>query len=310
MTLLLGLAAGFLFFACLSLASRLRTAQRRIGQERRERMEAELRLAAARSARLGVIDAVAHELRTPLAAILGHQELLAEGLYGPLGERAHGAVVRVGYASHQLLHLIDGVLDLARVELGALEVQVSDVDSRTLIEDAVRYARSQAGDRGAEMGVELPDEWPLLRTDERKAERVLHLAITGAVRASGAAPLSLSVAWQPGPMLVFTIAGTALDPDAAPLAAEDAGTALDELRRALPGGEPTNGAHPGAAGGGLEAAQPRRSWMRLTIARVLARRLGGDLRVEAEGEPAGPPRARVVIRIRSLPQPARPRPRD
>lgn len=291
MTLALGLISALLAVAAVVLAVRLGRARAELRQLERGLEKTEAELAAARSARLGIIDAVAHELRTPLSAILGHQELLAEGLYGQLEERAQGAVVRIGDSSRQLLHLIDGVLDLARVELGALELQIEPTDSRELVEGAARYARALSGDRGGEMEVALPDRFPSFVTDPRRAERLIHLAVTGAVRATGSRPLSLRARWEEGPTLLFELSGTSLDPDAAPedgVGRPDPGeAALDELHRAMPRPVVGEGTH------GPEA--PGRSWLRLTVARTLARRLGGELHVQEEGETT-----RVSIRLPAL----------
>jgi signal transduction histidine kinase len=54
-----------------------------------------------------------HELRTPLAAILGYQELLAEGIYGELGERQREPVERIQRSAEQILSLVDGLQELA-----------------------------------------------------------------------------------------------------------------------------------------------------------------------------------------------------
>lgn len=288
MSAALGVLLGLAILLSVLLGLRLAHVRRELRELRRVLEGTEARLAAAQSARIGIIDAVAHELRTPLSAILGHQELLAEGLYGALTERSHAAVMRIGDSSKQLLHLIDGVLDLARVELRALELQVEPADSRELVEEVVRYARSLTGDRGGSVEAELPERFPRLETDARRAERLLHLAVTGAVRATGSKPLSLRARWEDGPTLLFEVCGTSLAPDPperheGPLIDDPSDAALRELQRALPSPVVTGGeGRPAPAERGIE--HPGRSWLRLTVARTLARRLGGELRVESEGE--------------------------
>lgn len=277
------------------LAHAVRRATRRARDLEARIAATEARLAAVRRARLQVIEAAAHELRTPLSAILGHQELMAEGLYGDMDERCAGAVQRIGDSSIQLLHLLDGVLDLARIELEALELHVTPADSEELLREAVRYARALGGERGGEVEATLPDSFPRLHTDARRAERLLNLAITGGVRATGGRPLALRARWQEGPRLVVELAGVDLPPDppAGDLPPDPGRAALAELRASFP--EPGIGEE---ARGGSEGTG--RSWLRLTIARTLARRLGGVLRVE----PSEGGAARIRVELPSLPWPA------
>ena len=66
-----------------------------------------------------LIGVLGHELRTPLAAILGYQELLADGLYGELNDRQREPVNRIQQSAQQLIHLLDGLQELA--DAGACE---------------------------------------------------------------------------------------------------------------------------------------------------------------------------------------------
>src|SRR5207302_5242784 len=69
---------------------------------------------------------MSHELRTPLNAILGYAELLADGIYGAVPERAMGVLERVQNNGRHLLALINDVLDLSKIEAGQLVLTLED----------------------------------------------------------------------------------------------------------------------------------------------------------------------------------------
>ena len=69
---------------------------------------------------------MSHELRTPLNAILGYTEMMVDGLYGDVGEKAQGVLERVQSNGRHLLGLINDVLDLSKIEAGQLALAVED----------------------------------------------------------------------------------------------------------------------------------------------------------------------------------------
>jgi CheY-like chemotaxis protein len=72
-----------------------------------------------------LLASMSHELRTPLDAIIGFSQLLEERLGGPRSERQRFYVGNILASGHQLLELIDGVLDLTRGENARRSLQVS-----------------------------------------------------------------------------------------------------------------------------------------------------------------------------------------
>ena len=95
----------------------------------------------------GLIDVVAHELRTPLAAILGYQELMADGLYGPLPKGIDDAVHRIGRSARQLLSLVDG-LDLLDADSQEPAVGAAAFDVSTVFEALAPGVQEDATARG------------------------------------------------------------------------------------------------------------------------------------------------------------------
>jgi signal transduction histidine kinase len=165
---------------------------RRRGLER-ELAETRRRLDTARSARETFFDLTTHELRSPLAAILGFQELLQDDAYGELNPEARDAVLRIGHSARHLLNLLDGVMELSRLRTGMVQPELDTVDSGMLVSAAADAFRTLARERGITPNVEMPDHLPTIRSDPERLIRAFDLLITSAIRHPRGAVLNLRV---------------------------------------------------------------------------------------------------------------------
>src|SRR5207237_8578327 len=85
-----------------------------------------------------------HEVRTPLNAILGYAELLVDGIYGAVPERAMGVLERVQNNGKHLLALINDVLDLSKIEAGQLVLTLDDYSLPDVVQSVVSPAQPLA----------------------------------------------------------------------------------------------------------------------------------------------------------------------
>jgi CheY-like chemotaxis protein len=99
-----------------------------------ELQDANARLRAASSAKNEFLSRMSHELRSPLAAIMGFSQLLG---FADLEEPHKQKVSMILKASHHLLAIVDEVLDLSRVEEGTLSISAETVAIQPLIDDAL-----------------------------------------------------------------------------------------------------------------------------------------------------------------------------
>src|SRR5262249_61846661 len=76
---------------------------------------------------------MSHELRTPLNAILGYTELLVDGIYGDLPQKAADVLTRIDRSGKHLLGLINDVLDLSKIEAGQLELARADYSLQEIV---------------------------------------------------------------------------------------------------------------------------------------------------------------------------------
>lgn len=135
---------------------------------------------------------VSHELRSPIATILGYQELLGDGAYGQVGDGAAEPVHRIGRSARHLLHLVDGAVDLGRVQAGMAHPAMEAVDLGDLLEEAARDFRTYAEERKIEQHSHIGPVPSDFHTDPERLGRALHLLAVAAVR-SPARALELHV---------------------------------------------------------------------------------------------------------------------
>ena len=88
---------------------------------------------------LGVL---AYEMRTPIAAILGYQELLSEGIFGAVDERGQEPLSRIAYSAKQLLYLIDGAQEVMSPAEKRLEINPEYFDPAPVLRSCVEKNRS------------------------------------------------------------------------------------------------------------------------------------------------------------------------
>jgi signal transduction histidine kinase len=133
---------------------------------------------AASQAKSAFLTALSHELRTPLQAISGFAELL--GTLPLSQERRAAALGHIQDATAHIAALVDDVLDIAKIEAGALPLQLTDLDVATVIQDALDLVSPLAAERGVTLRP--GPATGTVRADERRLRQVLINLITNAVR--------------------------------------------------------------------------------------------------------------------------------
>jgi signal transduction histidine kinase len=169
-----------------------------IERRRRGRVERDLRTvrdqaAAADRDRDAFFDLATHELRSPLAAILGYQELLGEGAYGDLPESCVDPIQRVGRSARHLMHLIDGVVELGRLRAGTVQPELETVHLQPIVDELAGTFRHHARERGLEPHVQVPDEAEPMVSDDRRLTGALDLLVTSAVKHPAGSELHLRI---------------------------------------------------------------------------------------------------------------------
>ena len=202
---------------------------------------------------------ISHELRTPLTAVLGYVSLLVEGFSGPLTETQHGSLRQVKHASERLVSLIDDLLELTTLKRGGLELRLDSFDPREPLREAVQAGPGPRD--GVTFAVAEPSgDLPSMRSDRKKIVKALVSVLENAYKFTVGGDVRVSLALVNGEA-VYRVRDTGIG-----IAPELQQAVFDEFRQA-------DGSATRRYGG---------SGLGLSLARRLARLLGGDLELESE----------------------------
>jgi len=125
---------------------------------------------------------MSHELRTPLNAVLGYAELLADGIYGELTDKARGVLERIQSNGKHLLGLINDVLDLSKIEAGQLTLAIDDYAMPAVVHSVVSATESLAKAKGLALATDVPKDLPLGSGDERRLTQVILNLVGNAIK--------------------------------------------------------------------------------------------------------------------------------
>ena len=202
------------------------------------------------------VTGVAHELRTPLNAVLGYAQLLEIDNAVSAGRRDAVRAIRVG-AEH-LARLIEGLLDISRIEAGRIRIERQTVVLSDFLAQIADMFRMQAQSRGIGFvyrpAANLPD---LVAVDETRLRQVLINLLSNAVKFTRDGAVTFTVARR-GLVTEFVVADTGPGIDA-----KDLDRIFEPFERAA--------ASEATLGVGLG----------LTITRLLAQIMGGEVTVES-----------------------------
>jgi signal transduction histidine kinase len=125
---------------------------------------------------------VSHEMRTPLNSIIGFTEILDKQYFGSLNSSQCEYSRLILDSAHQLLALVNDMIDLATIEAGDLELQREVVDVRDLLHRVAALMRERARSRALEIDVCCAAEIGLIEADERRLKQALFNLVSNAVK--------------------------------------------------------------------------------------------------------------------------------
>ena len=202
------------------------SATRRVESALRERAEA---FAAADRLKTEFVQNVSYQLRSPLTTILGYAEFLESQRNDKLSERQMDYVKSILAASGHLEKLIEDILDLAMIEAGRIDLDLSEFDLGNIIGDSVEMVVSKAEDTQVTVRAELGDDLGVVRADERRIRQVLFNLFSNALRFTDTGGEVVVAADRVGDMarIVVRDTGRGIDP-AKQVASFDSFTSSDQ----------------------------------------------------------------------------------
>jgi signal transduction histidine kinase len=139
-------------------------------------------LAAASQHKSEFLANMSHELRTPLNAIIGYSEMLQEEAQDRHQDAFIPDLEKINAAAKHQLSLINDILDLSKVEAGRMELEVTDFDLPSAINNALTLVRERATRRGITLGPAIDDRVGVIQADERKVKQVLLNLLSNALK--------------------------------------------------------------------------------------------------------------------------------
>jgi two-component system cell cycle sensor histidine kinase PleC len=140
------------------------------------------RALAAGQAKSQFLSSMNHELRTPMNAILGFSELIKTKAFGDAVDKYAEYADIIHDSGHHLLKLIDGMLDLAKIEGGKLLLNEVEVDLQGLISDLVAEQEAAAAETSPALTTSIERRLPHLYADERGLRQIVRNLLSNATK--------------------------------------------------------------------------------------------------------------------------------
>jgi PAS domain S-box-containing protein len=156
---------------------------------------------------------MSHELRTPLNAVIGITEMLKEDAED-LGQSDFlEPLDRIHRAGNHLLHLINEILDLSKIEAGRLELQLEEVDVAALMRDMATTAEALAAKNHNRLEVHCPDDLGSIQTDLMRIRQIVLNLLSNACKFTENGEVGLRAARDRangGDRFTFTVTDTGI----------------------------------------------------------------------------------------------------
>ncbi len=183
---------------------------RRLRLERREAQRARQIAEHANRSKSEFLAHMSHELRTPMNAVIGFTEMMSREVFGPVGSPKYREYIGDIAASGQhLLHVVNNILDLAKVEAGKWEMDDGDVNLRDLCESTLQLVRERARSAGVALSCDAAAPEVVLRGDHRLLRQIIVNLLTNGIKFTERGG-KVSLGWdrRPDGMLALVVADT------------------------------------------------------------------------------------------------------
>jgi signal transduction histidine kinase len=228
----------------------------------------------ANAAKSEFLATMSHEIRTPINAMIGYTDLLHMGVTGELNQKQLDFVERIRQSGHHLIHVVNDVLDFAKLESAQMRIAHEVYPARKSVAAAVSMLQAPAGEKGIRLRISCDGDHAYVGDPQRVQQILLNL-------------LSNALKFTPAGGTIEISCDRRVSTSADPLTAEGAGHAAltcitvtdtgvgigaDQIERIFePFVQGASGYTRPHGGAGLG----------LAISRSLARMMGGDITVES-----------------------------
>jgi signal transduction histidine kinase len=154
---------------------------------------------------------MSHELRTPLNSILGFTDVILEELDGPLTEHMDNDLRLIQKNGQHLLHLINDVLDMAKIEAGRMNLSPENFKAFDVMEEVTNITSTLASEKNLALYMDETSEQDVeIYADRTRLRQVMINLVNNAIKFTEAGKITLTVASLPGARILFTVQDTGI----------------------------------------------------------------------------------------------------
>jgi signal transduction histidine kinase len=138
---------------------------------------------AANASKSNFLAMMSHELRTPLNAIMGFSEMISMQIFGPVGsDRYQEYAEDIHQSGRHLLNIIGDILDLSKIEAGRYVLEKSEINLADVAAYCVRMVGDQVSATRCAIEIDISENLPLLRADERACRQILLNLLSNSIK--------------------------------------------------------------------------------------------------------------------------------
>ena len=139
---------------------------------------------------------MAHELRTPLSAVVGYTDILVNKITGEISPEQEKVLAKIMARSKDLSAIINGMLEVTRLEAGAMKIDDDLVDIEQLLTE-LRYSYDAPLEEGLALRWDYPPNLPVIKTDRSKLKHILQNLINNALKFTHKGSITVSARVEP-----------------------------------------------------------------------------------------------------------------
>ena len=224
---------------------------------------------------------LSHELRTPLNSVFGYTQILERDAAIPAPQQGRVRVIR--RSAEHLAGLIDGLLEISKIETGRLQLHRNEVRLDEFLSEIVEMFRPQAEGKGLAFHYTRPDVMPeVVTTDEKRLRQILVNLFSNAIKFTDAGHVALKLSFR-SQVATLTVedSGVGIAPEDRPNIFEPFERGNAERTRLVPG-----------------------TGLGLTIVKMLVQLMGGDVTVRSEPGKGTAFDVRLMLAAVTMPRPS------
>lgn len=135
---------------------------------------------------------MSHELRTPMNSIIGYTQLLSDGLDGPVNEEQAKSLHKVESNARHLLQLINDILDMSKIESGKIELDIHELDLRSVVESVIATFEQSIMKKGLTITLRFEEGLPPVYADTDKVRQILINLLSNAIKFTNQGGITIS----------------------------------------------------------------------------------------------------------------------